>query len=688
MLFSRYYHIQSSLLAGLLPLILYCVVAIAVSRPVLGSGVALGQATESAPRYWAVWWPLQASTRYYDPAFTSYSLYPIELNWTAALSWPSTGFYAILRVGLESLQAFHWLLPIYLSLTAWASYLWLRQQAHSIVIPLLGGGLAAFNPITFGLAAQGDLALLGLFVIPLGLLAWDYFMLRPTWFRLSGVLLAWYSVLVMSIQYWNLLVLLVLPYALVSSRPRWNERLFVEKYLWLALLLLGLLLLHPLPLLLRASYSGEYSAIEVWQGILQVAGWRWAILATLLGLISLWGVQASNAPFAQKRAWVALLGLNLLAFWQVGLAPLSVLADVLAVPQVDLLSQNGVIGWACLLWAVFMSLPALNHSLQRQPRRLQMGWWGVGLLAVAGLSGWNQPLPRQVVPVYQLYETIAEEPEDYVVIDYPFGLDSLARRYTPHAQHGPFFFAQEAGLAQFYAPLHRKKVLGGLALNLVDSEINYYRDHPLLQMLTFQPLSLPLEQAVPAMRDEIQRQRIAYVFLHTERLAPEFQASLVGWLTWINGFCLVSQEGPLQLWQAQWHPNGCPPYQINLGDSAGLEATRAYESEWHLPEVYDGSLIRQMASTSAQLDLWATANLPYQLTIVAASPRPQSVEVILNGVPIGQLNLTPTLQGYPLALARNAIQSNGQLHFQLVQTTSNPSQAAFYQRFTLEALYE
>jgi hypothetical protein len=659
--------------------IAFLAAAACVTIPIWPSDILIGNNFLAGLSIWTVWFPAHAISNNYDLVQNSYALYPVETNILPLLTPFTSAIYYIFGLVLEPLVAFKVLFLVYLASSGASAFFFLKKQNVGLPFALIGGAVFAFNPVTFALFNRAEIALLGIFLLPLWFLAWDSYTAQPTFGRCLLVAVVTYAFVLMSLQYLNLWISALLPYALFSLPRQSKDTLII-----LALVVLFLCLLYPASPLIQSTYGERYLPLEVWQGVVNFSGWRWLLFAAagVIGVLVTLG--GSNLPLSQLRLWGLVFFANIVFWWRPDLSPLSILGSLFNVPDNPHLTSGTVFLFPAALAALVLTLRAAEPRFGQN----RIAWVGLAVLAI-GASGWEPHFDTTEVVHYAFLENLKNDPENYVVVTFPTGLDSLARLSTDDDELYPsFFFKETAGRAQAYMPYHHKRVFGGLAPSISAEQVEIYNASPLMRLLSFQPLDEPLNETIAALRWEVFRQRIGYILFHGGEVTPEFADPLRGWLKWTDTFCLVESEGDVEYWRARWHPAGCPPYQIEIGGADGILAAG---EGWYAPEWTGSSMARwSIGDVPAELTAWINPGASdFQLDILAAglAVGAQEVEVVANGESLGTFEMTEELETHSLALPRGLVPADGRVQLEFIHSTSEVIEgrqlAALYQTITI-----
>ncbi len=634
-----------------------------------GNGALIGTEYRGSLSLWATWWPGHAIHNNYNLVSTDYTLFPVKTNLLPVLSLTTSLVYIPLRAILGPLLAYHVILPLYLTLNAISGYLFLRKRCENgFWIPALGGLVLAFNPVTWELARRGEFALLGFFPLIFSLLAWERLVEKPSTRNTVWVAIALYTVVLMSIQFWNLLLTFWLPYAVYTGWRSPNRAKLIDSILLAVIVFSLLFAIYPASSLLWSSYVEKYKHIEVWQGVVNLSGVAWQVftvgglLAVLLSLFAPW----KTSP--DRRLWILIFGINLLAFNRMELAPLSLTGRLFVVPHHTDLTQSAIFLFATFLAALVVVSGAVQHAGQVLPpraRHLILAGFGLGILLV---SGWNLTLPVTPLPHADAYAFMADEPENYTIISFPIGVDSLARQqFTDEALAAEqgyvvFGYQERAGEAMAYAPWHGKRVLGGLTGHITNNELEIYNSHPLTLIAAHREIEGDAVEVAKIIRNDVRRWRVAYVLTGS---AVTTTVGLQQWFNWTGAFCLINQGAEIEIWRASWHPAGCPAYRLDIGTP---DDHFAVGEGWYNSEEWPDRYVRWAGGDLvSELTLWATPRSDYTLRFYASSPSVpnQTVKVVTNGVVLGTFSITPEWEEYDLILPRMVIAEGGLVEIEL-----------------------
>jgi len=278
---------------------------------------------------------------------------------------------------------------------------------------------------------------------------------------------------------------------------------------------------------------------------------------------------------------------------------------------------------------------------------------GIGLFV---LSGWWQFLPVVVVPYLKAYDVIANDPEDYVIADFPTGIDTLQNRYLAlQSQQVNDVYsvgaAASAGQLLMSVPLHQKRIIGGLTAQLSTSDLAVYDNSPLLQLLTAQTITGDPQDKAKIMRNDAVRWRVGYILADNNQLDSDLRTGFHQWMAWTNVYCLVGVENSTEIWQARWLPKSCPAERLQLGTS---DSAMLLGDGWYGEETSDNLAIRWAGKQQASsLSFWVTPSADYRLTLRISAPQTedQTLTVIANGTTLGTVTLQKSWQDYSFTVS-------------------------------------
>ena len=644
--------------------------------------VLVGSFYTASPSYWTTWWPHHALAGDYDLVYNNYTVFPIYSNLLPLLSIVTTVIHYPLRLIFGERAGFNLLVPLYMSLNAFSVYLLLAHHLQRRALALAAALIVAFNPVMLALAAWGQVALLGFWVVVVWLLLFERYMARSNITNLLLLAFGLYAVILTSMQFWNLIFTLLLPYAAYRVWEAKSYETHLRHFLVLFLIVSALAFLFPIPAILRSTYDPRYREIENWLGDVIIHARTWPAFSTV-GVVL--GIAALFTPWDAlplRRVWFAALALNLIGYLNPQLGPLSALSSLLDVPAAPTFTNEDVYLLPLILVGVVVIAQAMEFFLARFEGRYlwPVALGAVSIVAVLLVLDWWRNVPVTVVPERALYTAIADDPEDYLIAEIPIGVDSLARQQTAAARFPVLGFPAAAGSHLVNVPIHHKRIVGGLTAYHVAEDIALYDENPLLQTLLFQETGLSTIEQAEAIQNEARRLRLGYVVIDAQNVAPEFASGLRGWLAWTGSFCRVAEEGAVEYWRAAWHPAGCEAIVMDM--SADFDFLAIGEN-WYPAE---GPNLRWAGpEATSTLTLWSRPLADYHLSIDVSAPESQSLEVVVNGMSLGTQDITGETLTFDLPA--EAVGPRGLLEIELRHAESQNIEGrqltALYDRITL-----
>ncbi len=658
---------------SVLILLLYGIIALLVSAPFLtqGNSVLLGADYSGTMPLFGVWWTGHALTHNLDFIQTAYLHYPITEPILTHLSLPTSFFYELLHPLMGPFLAYHWLVPIFLTLNASIAYGFFRQRSASIMSAGIAGAIIAFNPVSWGVISTAQLGGLAIFWFILSLWWTDRLIASPSPARFILLLMSLDFTVTTSLAFINLLIVGWLPYAIFRARQVKHTDEAINQLITIGLALFALLAIYPLAPLVWSSYSNGYdfnlapqpeliSSIS-WSGWLILLGIGW-----LVGLII-----RSGHP--TQRLWSIIGILSLIIFIQPQLAPLGLVDTPLAIPIALDFSTTGFFYLAVIAIALLL-IGDSNSAMDTSPSwaELIVVTLGTGLVV---LLSWHTTLPTSTMSHYQIYDTIADDPENYAVLEYPFGFHSLVTGdelgFPDHA------LQTQTGL--FW---HGQRFIGGQSASPVD--LAPYQNNPFIQIASLQSVEDEIRTIAQDFQHTVDLWRIGYVLIHEDVVDTR---GIQQWLTHTGSHCLIGQKANISIWRANWHPLGCEQQVLDIGSE--LDELSIGDG-WHSRESWSDELTVRWASIteSSQLSVWSQN--PTQLTIRAASPiEGQQVTILINGISLGTVDLATDWADYTLSIPADALRPDGYLDITLqhasVELIDGRQLSAVYDTVILEA---
>jgi hypothetical protein len=517
---------------------------------------------------WNLWWVRHAIfDLHVSPLYTNFVVYPFVsplAGHTLALWWGVVSAPFQMIFGL--IPTFNAIVVLSFVLAGVAMYAFVRQHVQRASVALLAGVIFAFTPAMIHRAALGHLDKLAIFWLPLCLLLWDKTLAtrRWTWAVITGLCLylSWLTDFQQTM--WTLLLLgpYVL-YTLLKSQSHGDtanrKKLRAAVSLRLVAIMLASVIIPalfaPLPQLLEANTLNypparledtAYFAFQIQQLFTRSGNGDFTIglLLPLLALISI--------PFFRRDGerwfWLIVAGLCFVLalgpFVEIGGTridlPYALLHRVLG-SQYRTPMRFMTPGVLALAMMVCLTL---DRSVFQWKRMVDRVW--VQRAIVTGLLllfVWDydlaQPFPITTMPDYQAYRTIAQQPDDFTVLEVPIGVRT------------GFAMVGRGETLQYYAPFHQHPTPTGYLSRLPNEVLDTFYSDPLLGALTLSH-GLPPQAEVDAQLSQlIEDWNIGYVVLHTELLEKGRIKSFGDLLNRQPLLEKVDEEGPLVIYKAK-----------------------------------------------------------------------------------------------------------------------------------------
>jgi hypothetical protein len=627
--------------------------------------------------HWNMWWIRHALTTPGLSVYESnYVFFPAVNNFGYhALSafWFPT--WAVLEPFVGTFTAFNVILVICCTLNGYLMFALLREEGVSVPWALLGGFILQTLPITRYSLYNTHLNLMNWFWLPAHLLLWRRVVAsvesgdlrRVAGWAVLHALAIW-GLGLSDLQFPIFVGFLLVPYGLYTlwRSPR-RVRIAAVGVVIVGIAAVLLWAFGPLPHIVRFRGTLAPGSVENRPGIPFPLGylttsetwWEWntpslgasvtvLVLASLaVSIVSTLRRKATHSPYNPNkpitpRLFWLLVMLPPLIF---SMGPDIVIGDLRIPMPFRLLhaQTNGMFGMPWRLAPIYV-IAALVFIGQTATTR---GWAKLSPLAVAAIiflvgidvrvfeSAPLKPLP----PRYTFYETMRDEPYDYVVVEVPTGVG------TGEVLLGK----QEAIQLQLYGMIHEKRTVNGFISRApVESFWWVFTDDPMFAWLG-QRRMLEADTVREQLRQRIWEWQIGYIVIHKNLIDPydPARSEIVGFLNGLPDLvCPAFLEGDAVVYRTAWHPDGfaenCPPrtpesvngdYRINIGEQGD---DRFIGAGWHNPEAVPGTMVR-WSGREPQAEI--VVDVPpgaYTLTVHAqAFHQPRELSVTVNGEAVG-----------------------------------------------------
>jgi hypothetical protein len=165
---------------------------------------------------------------------------------------------------------------------------------------------------------------------------------------------------------------------------------------------------------------------------------------------------------------------------------------------------------------------------------------------VAGLMAlfiWDydllQPFPITTMPDYQAYRSIAQNPDDFTVLELPIGVRT------------GFAIVGRGETLQYYAPFHQHPTPTGYLSRLPSEVMDYFNSDSLLGALALSHALPPQAEVDAQLGQLIWDWNIGYVVLHRDLLEPGRVKSFGDLLNRQPLLEKIGEEGPLVIYKTK-----------------------------------------------------------------------------------------------------------------------------------------
>jgi hypothetical protein len=621
--------------------------------------------------YWDLWWFQHAILQLgRDPFYTNYILFPHTLNLAYHTFAP---FLGLLAIPISAL--FNWpatvniLLVGSLMFSGVVLFAFLRHHTVPAGLAFLGGALFIFNSFSTLRVSFLHLDMLPMGWLPAGLLATDGLIERRTWPMAIALAVIVYAAALTDQLFAIWLPIVLVPYfiyRLVRSEAVVRRRV-VAMAVVAAIVLLGLLLVAPLPQWL-AGRSAQYPvatlrnaqvrSMQVTDIVALPPRFAYSEIGTLGFLLPIGVVIGLFVGRGERDRifWliIGLLGLTLAlgpTLQPIGLPlPYQLLhlftGGLFRVPARFIL--------VAILGLIIFVAFSLRSFYARLPRATRWAFVASVLILLAIENQWYEPFPAFSMPDYRIYHAIANEPDEFTVLEVPIGPDNtIADKFGRGTE------------LQYYATIHQKRLINGSVSRAPIGTTHDYRQWPLIT-------ALAEEGPIPgrdAARAELKRLSdewdIRYVIMHREMLSPDLANWSVGFFNTQPGWCLVDEEGPLLAYR-RLESGVCPrPDLLELPADGVLRIGDGSDDRylglgWYPAENVGGPQARwtgEVPTSTLRVKLAARA---YRVTLQAtAYPVGQKLTVEANGQRAAEFAVSEGWNEYAFDLPADLIGPDG-----------------------------
>ncbi len=515
----------------------------------LNLGSHLSDSDQAALAFWHTWWGHFGFGRSEGIVINSYSNAPYLANHLGYMPLIQAQIAALLDAISGPILAFNIILLLDYALTYWSIYFLLKIKGISLIPSGLLAAAFVLSPWYYDVLVRADVILASVGLIVWLLFFWEKWLVTQKRVY-SYLIFAGIAITILSgIQLAALLLSIWLPYVVwrfCTFRKETQNQAFlsdVTRLLWqIGVLVLILILIYPIPVLFRTLSGYEPAFISQEYAVPDVSIHN-IILALGIGILMLLigGIMFTKNYF--DRVLLGLTGINLLIASGLLSSPDRLLLNLFNIPPLPLARLDTYLGGALIVAVIYAALAWEDKWLTIK----ETAWKYIVIaaaLAVVSIFNVVKNYPHKELEIYPFYESIAAEPEDYLLLNYPFGIrDSYGQT-----------IGQAADLV-VYSAWHQKRTLSGINLFYPPELYAQFE-----QMRFLYPGQLASDEFAPAannLTEAINTWRIGYVVIHTEKLSSEQLEAIQQLIRESDALCQASQQQGLLIYRAKWHPDGC-----------------------------------------------------------------------------------------------------------------------------------
>lgn len=508
-----------------------------------------GTPDEGALALLDVWWPVHSLHLPDRLAVHSFVGAPHLSNHLLGMPILQSAVYHGLVGIIGPLLALNLILIASQAATHVLSYFFLSSKEIPVPLAMAGATALAVSPWYSAAAGSANVIAASLWTLPLLLIVWDSWLNKPTTLRAASALAALVAGVLAGVQHLTWMLVLLVPYVAWRLWQRQDaheeERSRARRQLMPVGLGVALLMfIYPLPNILQSLQGGEipYVAELAAPQVRSTLGWllRASPVIFTLGVVAL----LSSPVNGERWVWLAAGVVGTLVGLGLAPDPLMFMAGGLGLPRLPLADQFFYFGIA--LFAI-VTLAGLLASERRWLEDIRRAWAAAGAVLVVCLisnPALVRQVPRHTVEVPDVYREIALEPEDYILLQYPFGLwsasnDQRVGEGTYLARYAIWHGKRPAGGP---VPFFEPRLLAWAAEASYLSPANMNRDPA---------------QAAQDLARVVDEGRVGYAVVHTDLLDPMTLAIIRRTAEDSGALCPAYVRGNLIVYRARWHPEGC-----------------------------------------------------------------------------------------------------------------------------------
>ncbi|MBN1123032.1 MAG: hypothetical protein JXJ17_18290 [Anaerolineae bacterium] len=493
------------------------------------------------------WWPGFSLTVPDGLSIHSYIGAPFLNNHLLAMPLLQAMVFALLQPIGGPVLAFNLVLIALQIGTQLAFTAYLQSKRLPPVVALIGAAAFVISPWYSTTIGQANIVGAAIGAIPLALLAWDRWLdNRSTWRAILVILSIWGAVLC-GVQYLVLLLIVWLPYAIWHSRDiaEANRKDARRQMAIMALTMIALLAIYPLPNIVRTLQGFERAYSPAFNNVISRSVPMWIIrTGPLIVLAAVAGIVLSR-EVRNQVFWTVVGGSALIMGLGLLPDPLHIVLRGIGVAYTPLADQWMLIGGALIALLMIGCTAAGKWWSETESVRWK---WIAGITAVVLIFGTNLPglrsMPTQPVEATGFYREIAGEPEDYIVLEYPFGAWSASDGER---------LGDDASL-MLNAVWHHKRTLS-IAAPYIEEDVfeQLERDHFL------NPIQIgdQMDRASDQLARAVNERRIGYVVVHPELVSTGNRVMIDELAAQSGALCAPFEQDGLIIYRARWHPAGC-----------------------------------------------------------------------------------------------------------------------------------